>query len=136
MRLFCWDQVDNIAPKLLRMKNCKGAWVAQSVKHSTLDLSSDLYLRIVSQAPNWAPCWAWGLLKKKMNKKVHYKGTSFCIAINKTYFFPNFPHYLKLLYLEFRNCLYFLVNIGFTTLGMIDTYTDVLLLCHAVVEQI
>lgn len=74
MRLFCWDQIDNVAPKFLRMKKC-----------------------II-------------------------KATVFCVAIYKAYFFSQFPHHLELSYLEFRSCLYFLVNIGFTTLGVIETY--------------
>ena len=41
-----------------------GAWVAQSVKHLTHDLSSGLHLRVVSSGPVLAPYWAWSLLKK------------------------------------------------------------------------
>ena len=35
----------------LKSKTNGGAWVAQSVKHRTLDLSSGLALRVVSSSP-------------------------------------------------------------------------------------
>ena len=37
--------------------------MAQLVEQMTLDLSSDLDLRV--QVPHWSPCWVWSLLKKK-----------------------------------------------------------------------
>ena len=34
-----------------KKKKRRGAWVAQSVKHPTLDLSSDLNFRVLSSSP-------------------------------------------------------------------------------------
>ena len=39
----------------------RSGWVAQSVKHLTLDLSSGLDFRIVSSSSALASCWAWSL---------------------------------------------------------------------------
>ena len=36
---------------LKKKKKRRGAWVAQSVKHPTLDLSSDLNFRVLSSSP-------------------------------------------------------------------------------------
>ena len=47
----------------------RGTWVAQPVKHPTLDLSLGLDLKVVRvQAWPWALHWVWNLLKT--NKKT------------------------------------------------------------------
>ena len=39
-----------------------GAWVAQLVKHLTLDFHSGHDLRVVRSSPCWALCSVWNLL--------------------------------------------------------------------------
>ena len=59
----------------LKRQRFRYSWVAQLVKHPTLDLYSGLDLRVVSSSPMLGcMCWVWSLLKKKdsTSKKVWF----------------------------------------------------------------
>ena len=48
---------------------CRGTWVAQSVKHSTLDLISGLDLRVVSSGPRLGSTLGMKATLKQKGKK-------------------------------------------------------------------
>ena len=56
--LFHFQKLSHICSSDLKT-HTRGIWVAQLIKHPTLDFSSDQIM--ISGTWNWAPHWAWSL---------------------------------------------------------------------------
>ena len=75
--------------KAIKILKCRGVWVAQLIKHATfLTWTKVLILRLWVQAPSWAPCSAWSLLKKKKNcgTQINVYGRNFVAKRTDCYF--------------------------------------------------